>query len=264
MERKILCIFLLLVQAHQIVGISKTFYEFISDPINFSAKDSKVIQHAELPVVTDELSVTLRLNLLSKNSNWSSVFHKGVTDIERTPSLWMTPNNSAPHVRFSLNDNWNAGIDSLDGGLSLNQWYHLAYTLSEPQKRLDFYIDGKWAGFQSFQQVQTEQLLFNNGPLRIGTDTFWDGIVGQISNFRYYNWCLSADEVTSVYTNSPFIQTSTNSTSNSTTPTSFNPSTTITYIPSNGNITCTKNDTALMVGIGVGASIGVFMRSKFS
>ncbi|CAG8719993.1 7738_t:CDS:2, partial [Ambispora leptoticha] len=205
-------------------------------PISFSTKDSKVIEHAELPVVTDELSVTLRQNLLNKNPNWTSVFHKGFNDIDRTPLIWLTPNYySVPHVRFSLNDNPNTGIDSVGRGLSLNQWYHLAYTLSEPQKRLDFYIDGKWIGLQSIQQVQKQQILFNNAPLYIGTAPFRDGFTGQISNFRYYNWSLSADEVMSTNTNASTIPTPT--------------ATCMLTSNGKGNI----NDIALIAIIGVGA-----------
>ena len=97
-----------------------------------------------------------------------------------TPSLWLTPAKSAPHALFSMNEVPDAGIFAVGSGLLLNQWYHLAYTLSDPEKRLDFYINGKWAGFQSIPQVQTEQVVFNIGPLYIGNDTFFDGITGQI------------------------------------------------------------------------------------
>ena len=106
----------------------------------------------------------------------------------RTPSVWLSPNNSAPHVRFSTNVNWNAGIDSANGGLSLNQWYYLAYTLSDPEKRLDFYIDGQWVGFQSIQKVQAEYVIFNDGPLYIGKD-FDSTSVGMTGQIRY-GWLI--------------------------------------------------------------------------
>ncbi|CAG8482751.1 695_t:CDS:2, partial [Ambispora leptoticha] len=165
----------------------------------FSTKDSKVIEHAELPPVTDEVSVTLRLNILNNSSNWACIFNKGGALEVRTPALILTANNSAPHVRFSMTGKGNAGIDSVGNGLSLNKWYHLACTLSEPKKRLDFYIDGKWTGFQSVQQVQTQRIIFNNGPLYIGKDRNDNGFTGLISNFRYYNWHLSAKEVKEEY-----------------------------------------------------------------
>jgi hypothetical protein len=116
----------------------------------------------------------------------------------------LTPNVSALHPRYSTNKDPNAGIDSVSDGLSLNKWYYLAYTLSEPERRLDFYIDGQLIGFQSIQNDQTENVLFNIGPLYIGNDTIWNGFTGQISNFRYYNWRLSAEEVAEEYLVSDF------------------------------------------------------------
>jgi hypothetical protein len=61
--------------------------------------------------------------------------------------------------------NWFFVIGS---GLKTDKWYHFGYTLSEPNKRLDFYIDGKWAGFKSIEQVQTQKIVFNQDPLYIG------------------------------------------------------------------------------------------------
>jgi hypothetical protein len=92
----------------------------------------------------------------------------------------LAPGASAPHPRFSINTNWNAGVDLVNDGLLLNQWYHLAYTLSEPEKRLDFYIDGVWVAFSSITHVLTEQIVFNDSPLFIGTDGLYYGITGQI------------------------------------------------------------------------------------
>ncbi|GBC09070.1 hypothetical protein RclHR1_00860008 [Rhizophagus clarus] len=45
-----------------------------------------------------------------------------------------------------------------------------------------------------------EQVIFNTGPLYIGNDLY-TGITGQINDFRYFNWRLSADEVTNDYLN---------------------------------------------------------------
>ncbi|GES86027.1 glycosyltransferase family 39 protein [Rhizophagus clarus] len=176
-----------------------------------------IINNNELPEVTNEVSITLRLNILSHDITWACVFHKGEQNLVRTPSLWLTPSKSALHARFSLDDNLNAGLYSVGNGLLLNRWYHLAYTLSDTEKRLDFYIDGKWTGFQSIQP--TEQIIFNVAPLYIGNDTFYNGITGQISNFRYFNWSLSADEVTKDFSNDSSILSPVSTTQPTTTPT---------------------------------------------
>ena len=72
-------LFILCKQVQQVNGISREFRETILDPINLSATDNKIVQHAELPMVTDEVSVTLRLLISSHDPSWACVFHKGIT-----------------------------------------------------------------------------------------------------------------------------------------------------------------------------------------
>ncbi|CAB4393085.1 unnamed protein product [Rhizophagus irregularis] len=94
------------------------------------------MQHAELPVVENELSVSLWLKLKSHASDYTIIFHKGTDRSSRTPGLYLVPNTSKLHARFT--GNWNS---------------------------------------------------FN----------------GEISNFRYFNWRLSAEEAMKNYLNSrPF------------------------------------------------------------
>ncbi|PKY58655.1 hypothetical protein RhiirA4_412198 [Rhizophagus irregularis] len=77
----------------------------------------------------------------------------------RTPGLYLHANNSKLHPRFTGNWKGNVGIDAIGDGLLLNKWYHITYTLSDREKRMD------------------------------------------ICNFRYFNWRLSAEEVTKNYLN---------------------------------------------------------------
>ncbi|CAG8606939.1 6445_t:CDS:2 [Ambispora leptoticha] len=172
---------------------SRNFHEYISEPITFSSEDRMIIQHAELPEVTNELSVSLRLNILYRNSEWACIFHKGERNEDRTPGLWLTPKNSALDAQFSTTNCLSTHL--IGNGLSLNRWYHLVYTLSEPEKQFDFYIDGKCVEFARIQQ----NIIFNNGPLCIGNDRFHNGITGLICNFRYYNWRLSGEEVKNIW-----------------------------------------------------------------
>ena len=60
-----------------VIGVPRVFNEFISNPIMLTAIDNRIIQHAELPVVTNEVSVSLRLNIQSHDPAWACVFHKG-------------------------------------------------------------------------------------------------------------------------------------------------------------------------------------------
>ncbi|CAJ0767423.1 13409_t:CDS:1, partial [Entrophospora sp. SA101] len=57
------------------IVIVKEFYE-ISDTISLTASENKIVQHAELPTVKNELSVTLYLKLKSISSDWPCIFRK--------------------------------------------------------------------------------------------------------------------------------------------------------------------------------------------
>jgi hypothetical protein len=93
-------------------------------------------------------------------------------DDNRTPILQLTENKSALHPRFTGNWSWNLGIYETDDGLSLDKWYHIAYTLSDPEKRLDIYLDGEWVGYYCIEKVKTQKVVFNDGPLHIGCTKF--------------------------------------------------------------------------------------------
>ncbi|RIA81362.1 concanavalin A-like lectin/glucanase domain-containing protein, partial [Glomus cerebriforme] len=172
----------------------KEWAELISDPISFGETDQRSFKHTDLPAVNDKLSLTLRLKLRRHSSDWAVIFQKGTEHFIRTPALFLTANKSALHARFTGNWNRNAGINELGDGLLLNKWYHLTYTLSDPEKRLDIYIDGEWTGFYCIQDVKTQKVAFNDGPLYIGRACH-NGFNGEISNVRYFNWRLSPEEV---------------------------------------------------------------------
>jgi hypothetical protein len=71
-------LFIFCQQVQEIVGISRLSNELISDPITLTANDNIIIQHNELPKVTNEVSITLRINLIIHDTEWTCVFHKGI------------------------------------------------------------------------------------------------------------------------------------------------------------------------------------------
>ncbi|GBC05217.1 hypothetical protein RclHR1_00610029 [Rhizophagus clarus] len=169
--------------------------ELISDPISMREQDQRVFEHAELPVVSDKVSVTLQLKIHKHHSHWAVIFHKGTEFLIRTPILQLTPNKSAIHARFSGNWGSDIGLYEPDDGLLLNKWYHIAYTLSDLEKRLDVYLDGEWVGYYGISKVKVQKVIFNDGPLHIGRTGNEKGFNGEISNVRYFNWRLSPEEV---------------------------------------------------------------------
>ncbi|CAG8500310.1 19673_t:CDS:2 [Dentiscutata erythropus] len=107
----------------------------------------------------------------------------------RTPALWLTPNNSQPCFICSVNNDWNY-YGHIKTSLELNKWYHIAYTLSEPQKRMELYVNGELVGYKDVKDI-----IFNEFPLKIGYSGTFADFQGQMSNFRYYNIHLSDDEI---------------------------------------------------------------------
>ncbi|PKC65408.1 hypothetical protein RhiirA1_420445 [Rhizophagus irregularis] len=61
---------------------------------------------------------------------------------------------------------------------------------------MDIYINGVWTAFYAIENVQMHKIKFNDKPLDIGC-----AIDGEIGNFRYFNWRLSAEEVMKNYLN---------------------------------------------------------------
>ncbi|CAB4485110.1 unnamed protein product [Rhizophagus irregularis] len=151
----------------------KEFYEIISEPIKLKEKQCITVQHVELPEVDDELSVTLRIKLKSHYSDWATIFRKGGGNererLVRTPGLFLHANNSKLHPRFT--GNWN-------------------------DNRMDIFINGVWTAFYAIENVQMHRVIFNDKQLDIG----WC-VDGEISNFRYFNWRLSNEEVMKNYLN---------------------------------------------------------------
>ncbi|CAG8701490.1 7820_t:CDS:2 [Gigaspora margarita] len=107
----------------------------------------------------------------------------------RTPAIWLSPNDSKLYAYCSLKNNWNYNV-SAGNNLELNKWYHIAYTLSEPQKRMEFYVNGELIGYTNVKDI-----IFNEFPLKIGHSDQYADFQGQMSNFRYYNIRLSADKI---------------------------------------------------------------------
>ncbi|CAG8809162.1 19148_t:CDS:2 [Gigaspora margarita] len=173
--------------------ITREWAELISKPITIGAQEQKVFNHANLPVVKDELSITLRLKLQDYASDCPTIFHKGTDDLIRTPGLGLSENKL--YARFTGNWDNNAGIMRVSDELLLQKWYHIAYTLSDPEKRLDIYVDGEWVGYYSIQDVKKQRVIFNDGPLHIGQAFSRDGFNGEISNVHYFNWRLTPGEI---------------------------------------------------------------------
>ncbi|RGB36567.1 concanavalin A-like lectin/glucanase domain-containing protein [Rhizophagus diaphanus] len=182
----------------------REYRELITEQVIFLPKYYQVFNHTDLPVVKNELSITLKINILQHEDNdyYHTIFYKGNTFDNQTPSLWLKETEPVPFIRCSTNSNSATGFELVDYEFRTTQWYHIAYTLSDPDKRINLYIDGKWVGSYSLTIIQNEFIIFNDEPLYIGKNpnfVYNDGVFGLISNFRYYNFRLSHEEVLKDY-----------------------------------------------------------------
>ncbi|CAG8759997.1 31356_t:CDS:2, partial [Gigaspora margarita] len=134
------------------------YIEIFSEPTYFPT-NKKTIQHNELPYVTNELSVTFQLNLEKHDPNSITIFIKGENEQHaRTPALWLSPDDSKLYTNCSVYNKWNHYIPA-GNNLELNKWYHIAYTLSEPQKRMELYVNGELVGYTDVKDIIFNELL---------------------------------------------------------------------------------------------------------
>ncbi|KAF0424502.1 concanavalin A-like lectin/glucanase [Gigaspora margarita] len=143
----------------------------------FTPEYNRVISHSELPVVIDELSITLKIYLASHAESFQ-VFCKGKTLASRAPDFYL--DGSKQCLAFSITGILDVDIYLYGYGFLLNRWYHIAYTFSNSDKRMNFYIDGKWVVSYSIQKIQSQSFIFNDEPLYIGKHPLWSGFTGQI------------------------------------------------------------------------------------
>ncbi|RUS34196.1 hypothetical protein BC938DRAFT_481997, partial [Jimgerdemannia flammicorona] len=167
--------------------------QIINNPISFQAGTGRDVSHTDLPIVSDALSITLRFKLQSRSNKLTRIFQKGINGINtQTPALFLEPLNMRLYLYFSTTTDENVYVG---GPLVIGRTYHFTYTLSAFERRLDVYIDGVLAGFKHLEGVVADQLVFNKEPLFIGSDDSLPSALAEISDFTYYNWKLSVEEV---------------------------------------------------------------------
>ncbi|UZO26800.1 uncharacterized protein OCT59_019013 [Rhizophagus irregularis] len=155
----------------------REYRELITEQIIFLPKYYQVFNHTDLPVVKNELSITLKINIIKHEYNgyYHTIFYKGNTSDNQTPSLWLRATEPVPLVRCSTTSNIRTGFELDD--------YEFRIT-------------------QCLRIIQNEFIIFNDEPLYIGKNPHSasnDGFFGLISNFRYYNFRLSHEEVLKDY-----------------------------------------------------------------
>jgi hypothetical protein len=113
------------------------------------------------------------------------VAHHGATDRERTFAIYLGPDSNALSARISTDVLPDDGIATSATELALNRWTHVAYVKRGPELLL--YVDGRL----DTRTTLSGATVANAGPLHIGKDPFYPGVVGALDDFRVYRLALS-------------------------------------------------------------------------
>eukprot|EP01080_Neovahlkampfia_damariscottae_P001683 gene1683-452_t len=137
------------------------------------------------PYKNSQLSILLRIFITQDfTGKWRNLFHKGNSDQERTFATWLSPNTNTLHCRISTTHNKNDGFNS-KSVLKINQWYTVAFVLSDDTYSL--YIDN----ILDTCYKLPGKVIFNNGPLYIGKNPWYNGFVGKMSEFKIYSKAIT-------------------------------------------------------------------------
>ncbi len=71
---------IILIISNSLLAFSqKTYSELIKEPTKFIPTFNHIVNNNELPLVKNELSITLRIMITSNDINWACIFHKGIS-----------------------------------------------------------------------------------------------------------------------------------------------------------------------------------------
>jgi hypothetical protein len=116
--------------------------------------------------------------------SWRRVLQKGA-DPQRTPSVWLHPEDNRLHFRISMDANWNEGGDSTSQ-LPLNVWTHVAYVLNG--NTLQLFLNGRLDA----DVALAGKVVPNSAPLHLGSPG-GDEAHADLDDIRIYHLALRED-----------------------------------------------------------------------
>lgn len=125
--------------------------------------------------------------------DFRALMHKGHGDDNRTPSVWLLPNDMRLALRVSSAVQANLGAESV-GALPLRTWTHVALVLSNSTAAglsWDLYLNGELDVHLQFGDA----VLANDGPLRLGRDSWERGTRALVSGVSVWGVALSPAHV---------------------------------------------------------------------
>jgi hypothetical protein len=145
-----------------------------------------------LGVSNADFSVAFWVMPNGQTGGWRPLLHKGSTDNERGPGIWLNPGSNRIHFHVGTTANWNEGNDSV-ADIPNGTWTHVACVKAGNQWRC--YVNG----VLDTTVTLTANTTGNNGPLYIGDDPWYTGSKCSFDDVRIYNAALSDSEIKNLY-----------------------------------------------------------------
>ena len=125
--------------------------------------------------------------------NWRTLVHKGGTDSDRTPSIFLEPRTRGVEFFVSTTDKSDPSGERIwsNSYLALHRWTHLAAVADGKSLRL--YVNG----LLDSENVTKGAIEHNTGPIYLGGDPWrpGQGFDGYIDEFKYFVRALRTDEI---------------------------------------------------------------------
>jgi hypothetical protein len=118
------------------------------------------------------------------HGGWSNVFHKGNSDGQRNPAVWLYPGGTRLHIRTGTQRNWNDGNDP-GQSLPLHQWTHVAFV--HYHGRFEVYYNGNAVLSDSSLPEPT----WSSNTHFYGSNPWYPAAACTVSDLRYYDLPLN-------------------------------------------------------------------------
>ncbi len=129
------------------------------------------------------------------NGAWSQIIAKPAPGADRSPGIWVRPNELGIHYRFNPG-NKGAGYVGPGGNntqFDLQKWYHIAGV--REGTKLTFYVDGASTAEYNDIPVNIDQ---GADTLYVGKSPRYRAATFHLDDLYVFNRALSADEITEV------------------------------------------------------------------